>query len=350
MDVLIRGGRVIDPTQGIDNHLDVWIADGKIAALAPDLRSRVPATSANPAQATRVIEARGCIVAPGFIDMHTHLREPGFEYKETIATGLAAAAAGGFTAVAAMANTHPVNDTPAVTEFMLRRAATVRGTRLFPVGAVSVGLQGKELAEIGGMRSAGIVALSDDGMPVMNARLMRRALEYGRMLGLPVLSHCEDHELSSHGVMHEGVVSTALGLPGTPAAAENVMVYRDLQLAALTGAHLHVQHVSTAEAVDLVRRAKAQGVHVTAEACPHHYTLTHEAARHYDTNTKVNPPLRTAQDVEGVRAGLCDGTIEVIASDHAPHHVSEKEREYTEAPFWHDRFGNECGIVAPPLS
>jgi dihydroorotase len=333
MDALIRGGRVIDLAQGIDNHLDVWIADGKIAALEPDLRSRVPAASADPAQAVRVIEARGCIVAPGFIDMHTHLREPGFEYKETIATGLAAAAAGGFTAVAAMANTHPVNDTPAVTEFMLRRAAMVRGTRLFPVGAVSVGLQGKELAEIGGMHSAGIVALSDDGMPVMNARLMRRALEYGRMLGLPVLSHCEDHMLSTHGVMHEGVVSTALGLPGAPAAAENVMVYRDIQLAALTGAHLHVQHVSTAESVDLVRRAKAQGIHVTAEACPHHYTLTDEAARHYDTNTKVNPPLRTAQDVAAVRAGLCDGTIDVIASDHAPHHVSEKEREYTEAPF-----------------
>ena len=334
MDVLIRGGRVIDPDQGIDSHLDIWIVEGKIADIGVDLRP--PMSKANTApdeHAPRVIEARGCIVAPGFIDMHTHLREPGFEYKETIATGLAAAAAGGFTAVAAMANTHPVNDTPAVTEFMLRRAATVRGTRLYPVGAVSVGLQGKELAEIGGMHNAGVVALSDDGMPVMNARLMRRALEYGRMLGLPVLSHCEDHVLSAHGVMHEGVVSTALGLPGTPAAAENVMVYRDIQLAALTGAHVHIQHASTAEAVDLVRRAKAQGIHVTAEACPHHFTLTDEAARHYDTNTKVNPPLRTAQDVAAVRDGLCDGTLDVIASDHAPHHVSEKEREYTEAPF-----------------
>jgi dihydroorotase len=333
MDVLIRGGRVIDPAQGIDNHLDVWIVDGKIAALDPDLRPLVHTASVEPGHAARVIEARGCIVAPGFLDMHTHLREPGFEYKETIATGLAAAAAGGFTAVAAMANTHPVNDTPAVTEFMLRRAAAVRGTRLYPVGAVSMGLHGKELAEIGGMHKAGIVALSDDGMPVMNARLMRRALEYGQMLGLPVLSHCEDHVLSANGVMHEGVISTALGLPGIPAAAENVMVYRDIQLAALTGARLHIQHVSTAEAVDLVRRAKAQGLPVTAEACPHHYTLTDEAARHYDTNTKMNPPLRTAQDVAAVRLGLCDGTIEVIASDHAPHHVAEKERDYTEAPF-----------------
>jgi dihydroorotase len=333
MDVLIRGGRVIDPAQGIDSHLDIWIAGGKIADIGVDLRPPMPKASTDPGHAPRVIEARGCIVAPGFIDMHTHLREPGFEYKETIATGLAAAAVGGFTAVAAMANTQPVNDTPAVTEFMLRRAAAVRGTRLYPVGAVSVGLQGKELAEIGGMHNAGIVALSDDGMPVMNARLMRRALEYGRMLGLPVLSHCEDHVLSAHGVMHEGVVSTALGLPGTPAAAENVMVYRDIQLAALTGAHVHIQHASTAEAVDLVRRAKAQGIHVTAEACPHHFMLTDEAVRHYDTNTKVNPPLRTAQDVAAVRDGLCDGTLDVIASDHAPHHVSEKEREYTEAPF-----------------
>jgi dihydroorotase len=232
-----------------------------------------------------------------------------------------------------MANTQPVNDTPAVTELMLRRAAAVHGTRLYPIGAVSVGLRGEELAEIGGMHRAGIVALSDDGMPVMNPRLLRRAMEYGSMLGLPVLSHCEDHGLSAHGVMHEGVVSTTLGLPGVPAAAENIMVYRDIQLAALTGAHLHVQHVSTAEAVDLVRRAKAQGLRVTTEACPHHFTLTHEAVRLDDANTKVNPPLRTAQDVEAIRAGLQDGTIDVIASDHAPHHVSEKERDYTEAPF-----------------
>jgi dihydroorotase len=332
VQVLIRGGRVIDPAQGLDRHLDVLIADGNIAELGVDIPPPLHEVGADPATAPRIIDARTCIVAPGFIDMHTHLREPGFEYKETIATGLAAAAAGGFTAVAAMANTQPVHDTPAVTEFMVRRAAAVRGTRLYPIGAVSKGLHGEELAEIGGMHTAGIVGLSDDGMPVMNARLMRRAMEYGRMLELPVLSHCEDHGLSANGAMHEGVVSTALGLPGIPAAAENIMVYRDIQLAALTGAHLHVQHVSTAEAVDLVRRAKDQGLTVTAEACPHHFTLTDEAIRQYDTNTKVSPPLRTAQDVEAVKAGLRDGTIDVIASDHAPHHITEKEREYIAAP------------------
>jgi dihydroorotase len=328
VNLLIRGGRVIDPAQGLDRHLDVWIVEGKIAALGTDL----PGPSQQTSPAARVLDARDCLVVPGLIDVHTHLREPGFEYKETIATGLAAAAAGGFTAVAAMANTQPVNDTVAVTELMLRRAAAVHGTRLYPIGAVSVGLAGKELSEIGGMHKAGIVALSDDGMPVMNARLMRRAMEYGRMLNLPILSHCEDHGLSAGGAMHEGVVSTALGLPGIPAAAENVMVYRDLQLAALTGAHIHIQHVSTAEAVDLIRRAKDQGVTVTAEACPHHFTLTDEAVRQYDTNTKVSPPLRTAADVEAIKVGLQDGTIDMIASDHAPHHISEKEQEYAAAP------------------
>jgi len=332
VDILIRGGRVIDPAQGIDRHLDVWIVDGKVAELGTDIRAPLQHAHGDPSTAPRIIEAQGCVVAPGFLDMHVHLREPGFEHKETIATGLAAAAAGGFTAVAAMANTKPVNDTPAVTEFVLRRAAAVRGTRLFPIGAVSVGLAGEELAEIGGMHKAGIVGLSDDGMPVMNPRLMRRAMEYGRMLELPILSHCEDHRLAAGGVMHEGVVSTALGLLGVPAVAENVMVYRDIQLAALTGAHLHIQHVSTAEAVDLVRRAKDQGITVTAEACPHHFTLTHEAVLGYDTNTRVNPPLRTAADVEAIKAGLQDGTIDVIASDHAPHHVSEKEQEYAAAP------------------
>lgn len=333
MDLLIRGGRVVDPAQGIDRMLDVWIADGKIAALGTDLPVPREPAGGDPTTAPRIIEARGRVVAPGFIDMHTHLREPGFEHKETIATGLAAAAAGGFTAVATMANTQPVHDTPAVTEFILRRAAAVKGSRLYPVGAVSVGLQGKELAEIGGMHKAGIVALSDDGLPVRYPRLLRRAMEYGCMFDLPILSHCEDHDIAGQGVMHEGTIATALGLPGIPAAAETVMVYRDIQLAALTGARLHIQHVSVAESVELVRRAKAQGVRVTAEACPHHFTLTDEAVRGYNTHTKVNPPLRTAGDVAAVKAGLQDGTIEVIASDHAPHHAAEKEQDYTAAPF-----------------
>jgi dihydroorotase len=301
--LLIRGGRVIDPSQGIDRHMDVWIVDGHIVSLGASLGDETErAQPLQPGPPPRILDVPGCVVAPGFLDVHTHLREPGFEYKETIASGLAAAAAGGFTGVAAMANTQPVNDHPAVTELMRRRAAAVGGTRLYPIGAVSAGLAGKELSEIGGMHEAGIVALSDDGMPVMNARLMRRAMEYGRMLNLPVLSHCEDRGLAAGGVMHEGVVSTALGLPGVPGAAENVMVYRD------------------------------QGIRVTAEACPHHFTLTHEAIRQYDTNTKVNPPLRTAADVEAIKAGLQDGTIDIIASDHAPHHVAEKEQDYESAP------------------
>ncbi len=328
MDLLIRGGRVIDPAQGLDRQADVWIVDGKIREIGVDVRP--PPDTLQPPP--RVIEARGCVVAPGFLDMHVHLREPGFEHQETIATGLAAAAAGGFTGVAAMANTKPVNDTPAVTEFILRRAAAVHGTRLFPIGAVSVGLAGKELAEIGGMHKSGIVGLSDDGLPVMNPRLMRRAMEYSCMFDLPILSHCEDQRLAAGGVMHEGAVATALGLLGVPALAEHVMVYRDIQLAALTGARLHIQHVSTTEAVELIRRAKAQGLPVTAEACPHHFTLTHEAVRGYNTHTKVNPPLRTAADVAAIKAGLQDGTLDVIASDHAPHHASEKDQDYAAAP------------------
>jgi dihydroorotase len=333
VNLLIRGGRVVDPAQGIDRMLDVWIADGKIAALGTALPVPREPVGGDPTAAPRIIEARGRVVAPGFIDMHTHLREPGFEHKETIATGLAAAAAGGFTAVAAMANTQPVHDTPAVTEFILRRAAAVNGSRLYPVGAVSMGLQGKELAEIGGMHKAGIVALSDDGLPVRYPRLLRRAMEYGCMFDLPILSHCEDHDIAGQGVMHEGAIATALGLPGIPAAAETVMVYRDIQLAALTGVRLHIQHISVAESVELVRRAKAQGVRVTAEACPHHFTLTDEAVRGYNTHTKVNPPLRTVGDVQAIKVGLQDGTIEVIASDHAPHHAAEKEQDYTAAPF-----------------
>ena len=324
MDLLIRSGRVVDPAQGLDAHLDVRVAGDRIAEIGRDL-------SPPEGDAPRVVEAAGWIVAPGFIDVHVHFGEPGYEHRETIASGLAAAAAGGFTAVAMMPDTEPVHDTPAVTEYVLRRAEMAGGARLYPVGAVTAGLRGEALAEIGGMHQAGIVALSDSPRPIGSARLMRRAMEYGGMFGLPVLSHGEDRALAGDGVMHEGAVSTVLGLPGVPAAAESVIVYRDIQLAALSGAHLHVQRVSTAETVSRLRRAKEQGVNVTAETCPHYLTLTDEAVKGYDTNTKVSPPLRPAADVEAVRTGLRDGTIDAIASDHLPQHVADKEQDYLAA-------------------
>ena len=322
--MLIRGGRVVDPEQGLDGNLDVLVVEGRVAEIGRELPLPEGA-------APRIVDARGCIVAPGFIDMHVHFGEPGCEHRETIASGLAAAAAGGFTAVAMMADTLPVHDTPTVTDFVRRRAETACGARLFPVGAVTANFQDASLAEIGGMHKAGIVALSNSPQPLRNARLMRRAMEYGGMLGLPLLSHCEDTALAGGGVMHEGVVSTVLGLPGAPAEAESTLVYRDIQLAALTGAHLHVQHVSSAETVALLRRAKDRGLNVTAETCPHYLTLTDEAVRGYDTNTKVNPPLRPAADRDAVRGGLRDGAIDAIASDHVPQHVTDKEQDYVAA-------------------
>ena len=341
MDLLIRGGRVIDPEQGLDAHLDVRVAEGRIAEIGRELPFPSPDPSFKgrgmspeggpPSAALRVVEAAGWIVAPGFIDMHVHFGEPGYEHRETIASGLAAAAAGGFTAVAVMPDTQPAHDTPTVTEYILRRAGIACGTRLYPVGAITAGLQGESLAEIGGMHRAGIVALSDAPQSVGSARLMRRAMEYGRMFDLPILSHCEDRVLAGNGVMHEGVASTVLGLPGVPAAAESIIVYRDIQLAALSGAHLHVQHASTAETVRLLRYAKDRGLNVTAETCPHYLTLTDEAVKGYDTNNKVNPPLRPSPDVEAVRAGLRDGTIDTIASDHLPQHVADKEQDYLAA-------------------
>ena len=335
MDLLIRGGRIIDPEQGLDAHLDVRVAEGRIAEIGHDLPlpeacPRPRSGGGSPAPATRVVEATGWLVAPGFIDMHVHFGEPGYEHRETIASGLAAAAAGGFTAVAMMPDTQPVHDTPTVTEYILRRTGMACGARLYPVGAATTGLQGESLAEIGGMHRAGIVALSDSPQPVSSS-LMRRVMEYGGMLDLPVLSHCEDRALAGSGVMHEGVISTALGLPGAPAAAESIIVYRDIQLAALSGAHLHVQHVSSAETVSLLRRAKDQGLNVTAETCPQYVTLTDEAVRGYDTNTKVSPPLRPQADVEAVCNGLRDGTIDAIASDHLPQHVADKEQDYLAA-------------------
>ena len=321
--LLIRSGRVIDPGR-VDGPADVLVKAGKIAEIGSHLKA--PA-------GTQVLEASGKLVLPGFVDLHVHLREPGFEYKETIQSGTAAAAAGGFTSICCMPNTNPINDTRAVTEFVLDRAKRAQSVHVFPIGAITKGSDGKELAEYGDLRSAGCVALSDDGKPVMNGMVMRRALEYARAFDLPVVDHCECKHLSEGGVAHEGVVATELGLQGIPSAAEDVMVARNIELAELTGSRLHVAHVSTVGSVRMVREAKSRGLRVTAEACPHHFILTEEAIREYNTNAKMNPPLRTRKDVEAIKAGLKDGTIDAIATDHAPHATHEKQREFESAPF-----------------
>ena len=320
--LLICGGTLIDPASGIHARRDVRIAGDRIAAVTEPNGERSTEDS---------IDAGGCLVLPGLIDMHVHLREPGYEYKETVETGTRAAVAGGFTAVACMANTNPVNDNAAVTEYIRERAALANLARVYPIGAVSKGLKGAELAEIGEMHRAGIVAVSDDGMPIMDGGLMRRALEYSGMFGLAVIVHEQDACIAAEGVMHEGVVSLRLGLHGISAAAEEAMIARDLALLARSGGRLHIAHLSTAGAVDLVRDAKRRGLAVTAEVAPHHFTLTDAAVDGYNTNAKMNPPLRTQHDVEAVRHGLADGTIEVIATDHAPHHRDEKEVEFDQA-------------------
>jgi dihydroorotase len=320
--VIVSGGTIVDPASGVPRPGDLVIDDDRIAGVAPP--GSVPPEG-------RVIDAAGMLVLPGLVDMHVHLREPGQEYKETIATGTAAAVAGGITSVACMANTNPVNDNGAVTRFILEQAARAGTARVHPVGALSLGLEGVRLAEFGEMRRAGIVAVSDDGHPVMDAGLMRRALEYARMFELLVIAHEEDCGLANGGVMHEGVTAVSLGLRGVPAAAEEVMVARDIALAELTGGRLHIAHLSTRGAVDLVRAARARGVGVSAEATPHHLLLTDEAVGEYDTNAKMAPPLRPRADVDAVRAGLADGTIEALATDHAPHHRDEKDVEFEHA-------------------
>ncbi len=326
--ILIRGGRVIDPGR-FNGLADVLIENGKIVTVGPNVKIPAGKSGAGPT----VVEATGKLVLPGFIDLHVHFREPGFEYKETIQTGTAAAAAGGFTSVCCMPNTNPVNDNQAVTEFILDQARATGSAHVFPVGAITKGSEGKELAEIGELRRSGCVAISDDGRPVMNSLVMRRAMEYALAFDLPVVDHCEDLHLSEGGCMNEGIVSTELGLPGIPAAAEDVQVARNVALAELTGARLHLAHVSTAGSVRMVREAKARGIRVTAEACPHHFSLTEEAVRGFDSHAKMNPPLRTKQDVQAIREGLRDGTIDVIATDHAPHAIQEKEQEFAAAPF-----------------
>ncbi len=321
MKLIIKGGRLLDPASGRDETADVYVQAGIISSpFAPD-------------ENTEIIDATGKLVAPGFIDMHVHLREPGYEYKETIATGTAAAARGGFTGVACMPNTNPVTDNRFIIEFIRRRAAESGQANVYPIGAISRGSRGEELAELGDMRDAGAVAFSDDGRPVSDAGLMRRAMQYCRMLDAPVISHCEEKSLAAGGVMHEGYQSTILGLKGIPASAEEVMVARDIILAAETGCPLHIAHLSTAGSVALVREAKKRGYPVTAEATPQHFTLTDRAVALYNTAAKVNPPLRGDQDVQALREGLADGTIDVIATDHAPHTFDEKNVEFDLAPF-----------------
>jgi dihydroorotase len=319
----LSGGRIIDPHNKLDGYFDILVEDGKIAKVTP----AGPETDA-PEDGIEKINVTGKIVAPGLIDMHVHLREPGFEYKETIRTGCQAAAAGGFSSICCMANTDPVNDTSSVTEYILNKAATEGCVNVFPIGAISKGLKGEGLAEIGELKEAGVIAISDDGNPVMNSNLMRRALEYAKVFELPVIPHCEDKNLAGEGLVNEGYISTLTGLPGIPAATEEVMVARDIALADLTEWRLHVAHVSTAGAVRLIREAKARGVAVTAEATPHHFSLTEEAVKGYDTNTKVNPPLRSGKDLDAIKEGLKDGTIDVIVSDHAPQSPVEKELEF----------------------
>ncbi|HLH17104.1 MAG TPA: dihydroorotase [Bryobacteraceae bacterium] len=324
MALVIRNGRVIDPSSGTDGVADVLIVDGRIAAVGPN----VPA----PNEAD-VFDASGLIVAPGFIDMHVHLREPGFEHAETIETGSRAAAAGGFTSVCCMPNTKPVNDSAMVTSYIVERARRAAVVNVFPIGAITKGSAGEELAAIGAMKAAGAVAISDDGRPVMNARVMRRAMEFARSYDLPVIQHCEDLDLSAGGDMNEGAASVRWGLRGIPAASEDVMVARDLLLAELTGARYHVAHISTRRAVAMVEHARNAGLPVTAEATPHHFALSDDRMPAYDSNYKMKPPLRHSCDASAVADGLARGTISAIATDHAPHPGSEKMQEFERCPF-----------------
>jgi len=321
--LLIKGGRVIDPASGFDAIADVLVRDGKTEAVGTGLA----------AEGVAVLDAKGAIVAPGFIDMHVHLREPGIEHAETIETGARAAAAGGFTTICCMPNTMPVNDSDTVTSYIIQRAKQVAAVNVFPIGAITKGSLGEELAAIESMREAGIVAISDDGRPVMNSRVMRRAMELARALDIPVIDHCEDLNLSAGGDMHEGAQSVRLGLRGIPSASEDVMVARDLLLAELTGARFHVAHLSTSRSVAMVAYAKSKGLRVSCEVTPHHFAITDDELATYDSNYKMKPPLRCEHDVEAVIEGIVSGVIDAIATDHAPHAGSEKMQEFERCPF-----------------
>ena len=322
--ILLRGGRVIDPSRGFDESADVLLQDGKVAAVGTGLGTPDGAD---------VRDVSGLVVAPGLVDIHVHLREPGNEDEETVASGARAAAAGGFTAVCAMPNTDPVTDNQAAVGFIVRQSLRAGGARVHPIGAISVGQRGERLAEFGEMVGAGAVAVSDDGRPVVSGHLMRTALEYARTFGIPVADHCEEPTLAAGGAMHEGLVATRLGLKGIPAAAEEIMVARDILLAELSGGHVHLCHMSTRGSVELIRRGKERGIGVTAEVTPHHLSLTDKACETYDTHAKMNPPLREAADVAALRAALQEGVIDCIASDHAPHAYDEKEAAFDDAPF-----------------
>ena len=321
--VLFKNGRVIDPSQNLDAVTSVLVLDGKIAGIGQDVHAP---------DGAEIIDATGLVIAPGLVDVHVHLREPGQEDRETIETGARSAAAGGFTSICAMPNTDPVIDNQGAVGFVKAKGEAAGLARVYPIGCVSVGQKGEQLAEFGEMIAAGAVAVSDDGHPIMSSHLMRTALEYARTFGIPVADHCEDMPLAAGGAMHEGIVSTRLGLKGIPAAAEEIHVARDIILAELTGGHVHLCHMSTRGSVELIRRAKHKGLRVTAEAAPHHFSLTHERCEGYDTNAKMNPPLRESEDRDAIRQALADGTLDCIATDHAPHHYDAKEREFDDAP------------------
>jgi len=321
MDILIKNGRIIDPANKIDQILDVLVQDDKIIRIDKSISC----------EGARIIEAKGCLVVPGLVDMHVHLRDPGYEYKEDIVSGTKAAAAGGFTSVACMPNTKPVNDNKTVTLYIRNKAKEQGFAHVFPIGSITKGLKGESLAEIGELKDAGCVAISDDGVPVGSGELMRRAMEYAKPFDIPIISHAEDLSLVGEGVMNDGFVATELGLKGIPWVAEDAATARDVMLSEFTGARLHIAHVSTKGSVEIIRAAKKRGVRVTAEATPHHFMLTDEAVRGYNTHAKMNPPLRSADDVQAVRDGLADGTIDAIATDHAPHHYDEKNVEFNVA-------------------
>ena len=328
METLIKNGQVIDPANQLNGPFDILINNRKIEAIEPQGK-----ISGSKLKDVPVIDAKNCVVAPGFCDMHVHFREPGHEYKETIETGSASAAAGGFSTVAVMPNTSPVNDNRSITELIFSQAKKTNLVNVFPIGAITKGLKGESLSDMGELKEAGCIGYSDDGRPVMDSELMRRAFEYSRMFGLPCIQHSEILDLTREGCMNEGIISTELGLKGMPVEAEDIMVFRDICLLRKTGGRLHVAHISSGGAVELVRQAKAKGLPVTCEVAPHHFTLTEEACRNYDTNAKMSPPLRTHEDLELIKEGLRDGTIDIIATDHAPHDVADKQMEFSKACF-----------------